>query len=70
MFGPQHYNQIIWSNIGIGLWLVALGFSIHNWGLLNVFRIYFVPYLWFGSVHFYCINAIDRLSTGSTTGLS
>ncbi|KAK0244411.1 delta12-fatty acid desaturase [Armillaria nabsnona] len=46
MFGPQHYNQIIWSNIGIGLWLVALGFSIRNWGLLNVFRVYFVPYLW------------------------
>ncbi|KAF8917067.1 fatty acid desaturase [Mucidula mucida] len=46
MFAPHHYNQIIWSDLGIALWLLAVGTSIYHWGFSTVFRVYLVPYLW------------------------
>ena len=46
MFRPDQRGQIIMSNIGILLWLAAIGFSINKWGFFEVFRVYLVPYLW------------------------
>ncbi|TFK28009.1 fatty acid desaturase [Coprinopsis marcescibilis] len=46
MFGTHHYNQILISNVGIALWLVALGVSIAHWGFSTVLVVYLIPYLW------------------------
>jgi len=46
MFAPHHYGQIVWSDIGILLWLVALGTWIYYKGFAEVGRLYLVPYLW------------------------
>lgn len=35
------------SNIGLVLWLAAIGASISYWGFYEVFRTYLVPYLWY-----------------------
>ena len=47
MFRPDHYGQIIISNVGILLWFGAVGYSISQWGFFEVFRVYLVPYLWY-----------------------
>lgn len=46
MFAPHQWGAVIWSDLGITLWLAALGYSIHTWGFATVFRTYLVPYLW------------------------
>jgi len=46
MFAPHHYSQVIVSVIGIVIWLAAVGVSIYQFGFVNVFRLYGVPYLW------------------------
>lgn len=46
MFAPHHYGQIIMSDIGIALWLGAVGTWIYSRGFAEVFRLYLVPYLW------------------------
>jgi omega-6 fatty acid desaturase / acyl-lipid omega-6 desaturase (Delta-12 desaturase) len=46
MFSPHQYGQIIISNIGVFLWLSAIGVSIYYNGFLEVFKTYLVPYLW------------------------
>lgn len=47
MFRPHQRGQIIISNIGIMLWLGAIGVAINKFGFLEVFRTYLVPYLWY-----------------------
>ncbi|KAF9468577.1 fatty acid desaturase-domain-containing protein [Collybia nuda] len=46
MFSPHHYGQIIISVVGIIIWLGVVGACIYQYGFLNVFRLYGVPYLW------------------------
>ncbi|KAI0631956.1 delta12-fatty acid desaturase [Trametes polyzona] len=46
IFRPDQRNQIIISNVGIMLWMTAIGVSIAQWGFFEVFRVYLVPYLW------------------------
>jgi len=46
MFSPSQWGQIIISDVGVLLWLVALYYSINTFGLFEVFRTYFVTYLW------------------------
>ncbi|KAG5341635.1 Delta(12) fatty acid desaturase [Termitomyces sp. T112] len=46
IFSPNHYWQVIVSDLGIILWLSAIAYSIHQWGFATVFRLYLVPYLW------------------------
>ncbi|KAL4080868.1 fatty acid desaturase-domain-containing protein [Scleroderma citrinum] len=46
MFAPHQYDAVILSDIGILLWLGAVGTSIYVYGLPTVFRLYIVPYLW------------------------
>lgn len=46
MFAPHHYSQVVWSDIGVVVWLGSVIFSITQFGLLEVFRVYLVPYLW------------------------
>ena len=47
MFRPNHYAQIIVSNIGVFLWMAGVAYSISQWGFFEVFRVYLVPYLWY-----------------------
>jgi omega-6 fatty acid desaturase / acyl-lipid omega-6 desaturase (Delta-12 desaturase) len=46
MFAPHHYGQIVWSDIGIVLWLAGLATWIYYKGFAEVGRLYVVPYLW------------------------
>ncbi|KIY65478.1 hypothetical protein CYLTODRAFT_492309 [Cylindrobasidium torrendii FP15055 ss-10] len=46
IFGPEHFSQIVWSDIGSALWLAAISAGIQEWGFMTVFRVYLVPYLW------------------------
>lgn len=67
MFSPHHRSQVVLSDIGVVFWLAAIGFSINFYGLLETFRVYLVPYLWYavsGGVNVACL-----LFLGSTTGL-
>jgi omega-6 fatty acid desaturase / acyl-lipid omega-6 desaturase (Delta-12 desaturase) len=50
MFAPHHAWQVIVSDIGVLLWLAAVGFSIHTFGFATVFRTYLVPYLWLAAI--------------------
>jgi len=42
----HQYTDVFISDIGVGIWLAALGYSIYTFGFLSVFRIYLLPYLW------------------------
>jgi len=46
MFAPHHYWQVIWSDIGVILWLAGVATAIYTYGFLTVFTVYLVPYLW------------------------
>jgi len=46
MFAPHHYWQVLLSDLGILLWLSAVGTAIYYYGFLEVFKLYLVPYLW------------------------
>ncbi|EIW55617.1 uncharacterized protein TRAVEDRAFT_38834 [Trametes versicolor FP-101664 SS1] len=46
MFKPGQRTMILVSNVGLLLWLAAIGASISRWGFFEVFRTYLVPYLW------------------------
>ncbi|KAL1950675.1 hypothetical protein VTO73DRAFT_5799 [Trametes versicolor] len=46
MFRPDQRSQIFISNVGIMLWMAAIGWSISQWGFFEVFRVYLIPYLW------------------------
>lgn len=46
IFSPHHFFQILLSDIGIVLWVIAVGASINHFGLLNTWRYYLAPYLW------------------------
>jgi len=46
MFSPSQWGQIIISDIGVLLWLAALYYSVNRFGIFEVFRTYFLPYLW------------------------
>ncbi|KAF8558310.1 hypothetical protein OG21DRAFT_1595455 [Imleria badia] len=46
MFAPHQYGSVIISDIGILLWLAGVAGSIYKFGFSDVFRLYFVPYLW------------------------
>ncbi|KAI0261109.1 delta-12 fatty acid desaturase [Gloeopeniophorella convolvens] len=45
-FAPHHFWKVIVSDLGVFLWLAALGASVAHWGLAEVFRVYLVPYVW------------------------
>lgn len=47
MFKPGQRTMILVSNVGLLLWLAAIGASISRWGFFEVFRTYLVPYLWY-----------------------
>lgn len=47
MFADHHYSQVIVSDIGILFWLGGIAYSIWNYGFVNVFTLYLVPYLWY-----------------------
>jgi len=46
LFGPHQFFDIVISDVGVVLWMAAVGTAIYNYGFLNVFRIYLLPYLW------------------------
>ncbi|KDQ62389.1 hypothetical protein JAAARDRAFT_30292 [Jaapia argillacea MUCL 33604] len=46
MFAPHQRGQIFMSDIGIVLWLGAVGSWIYYKGFAEVFRLYLVPYIW------------------------
>ncbi|KAJ7738393.1 delta-12 fatty acid desaturase protein [Mycena metata] len=46
MFSPHHWTDIIISDIGVGLWLVALAAATYVYGFGTVFVVYGIPYLW------------------------
>ncbi|KAJ3577031.1 hypothetical protein NP233_g40 [Leucocoprinus birnbaumii] len=46
MFKPHQFRQIIWSNIGIALWLAALTTWACKRGVWEVLSVYGIPYLW------------------------
>ncbi|KAG8949753.1 hypothetical protein FRC04_008293 [Tulasnella sp. 424] len=46
LFSPNHRNQILISDIGIFIWAASILYSMKVYGFINVFRIYFLPYLW------------------------
>ena len=52
IFSPKQRMQIIVSDIGIFIWAAALCYSISKFGFLDVFKIYFLPYLWSVLPHF------------------
>ena len=52
IFSPKQRMQIIISDIGIFIWAAALCYSISKFGFLDVFKIYFLPYLWSVLSHF------------------
>jgi hypothetical protein len=47
IFSPHQHGQIVWSDIGIFLWLGAIVASCFYWSFPIVFRVYLVPYLWY-----------------------
>ncbi|CAE6411280.1 unnamed protein product [Rhizoctonia solani] len=46
LFQPHHYFQILFSDFGIFLWLGALVWWSMARGFEEMFRVYFIPYLW------------------------
>ncbi|KAL5524686.1 hypothetical protein ACEPAF_9831 [Sanghuangporus sanghuang] len=46
LFKPHEFHQIIISDIGIFIWLGALIWWSHTRNFSEMFRFYFVPYLW------------------------
>ncbi|KAG8738146.1 hypothetical protein FRC10_007239 [Ceratobasidium sp. 414] len=46
LFAPHQHNQVLWSDFGVFLWLGTLIFWSMKQGFLDMFTIYFVPYLW------------------------
>lgn len=46
MFNPHQYFEVLVSDLGILIWMGAVGAAIFQYGFLNVFCIYLVPYLW------------------------
>ncbi|KAG8931094.1 hypothetical protein FRC01_001854 [Tulasnella sp. 417] len=46
LFAAHQFTDIIISDIGVFIWMAALGYSFKTWGFLNVFRVYLLPYLW------------------------
>ncbi|KAF7327851.1 Oleoyl phosphatidylcholine desaturase [Mycena kentingensis (nom. inval.)] len=46
MFAPHQFGSVVWSDIGVGLWLAGLFAASSTWGFSTVFRVYLVPYLW------------------------
>lgn len=48
MFAPHQWGAIIWSDVGIALWLAGIAYATYTWGFMTVFRTYLVPYLWYG----------------------
>ncbi|KAG8949759.1 hypothetical protein FRC04_008299 [Tulasnella sp. 424] len=46
LFAPHQYTDIIISDFGVLIWMAGLAYAFKTYGFLNVFRIYFLPYLW------------------------
>ncbi|KAG8984565.1 hypothetical protein FRB90_005225 [Tulasnella sp. 427] len=46
LFAPHQFTDIIISDIGVFIWMACLAYAFKTYGFLNVFRIYFLPYLW------------------------
>jgi omega-6 fatty acid desaturase / acyl-lipid omega-6 desaturase (Delta-12 desaturase) len=46
MFKEHQYHQVIMSDLGVFLWLFAIGSFIYQYGFLQVFKVYIAPYLW------------------------
>ena len=46
MFSEHQYFQIVISDLGVILWLLAIGAGIQKFGFSDVFRVYLAPYLW------------------------
>ncbi|QRW19939.1 Fatty acid desaturase [Rhizoctonia solani] len=46
LFQPHQYSQILFSDFGIFLWLGTLIWWSMQRGFAEMFRVYFVPYLW------------------------
>jgi omega-6 fatty acid desaturase / acyl-lipid omega-6 desaturase (Delta-12 desaturase) len=46
MFKPEQRGQIIVSDIGVFIWLAGLIAWTYTRGFAEMFRVYFVPYLW------------------------
>ncbi|KAG9086222.1 hypothetical protein FRC07_013143 [Ceratobasidium sp. 392] len=46
LFAPHQYNQILWSDFGVFLWLGTLVCWSMKRNFLEMFTVYFVPYLW------------------------
>ncbi|KDN34241.1 hypothetical protein RSAG8_12668, partial [Rhizoctonia solani AG-8 WAC10335] len=46
LFQPHQYSQILFSDFGIFLWLGTLVWWSVTRGFEEMFRVYFVPYLW------------------------
>jgi len=46
LYSPHQFVDVYISDIGVALWLAAIGYSIYSFGFLTVFRVYVHPYLW------------------------
>ncbi|THH20543.1 hypothetical protein EW146_g822 [Bondarzewia mesenterica] len=62
IFSPNHYGQIIASDIGVMIWLGTLIAWIYKSGFAEVFRLYLVPYLWHVFSRVLCALEADLFS--------
>ncbi|KAJ7643700.1 delta 12-fatty acid desaturase [Roridomyces roridus] len=46
MFSPNHWTDVILSDIGVVFWIAGLIAACLHYGAGTVFVVYFVPYLW------------------------
>lgn len=47
MFKPHQFWQVVWSNIGIAIWIGGLTAWASQRGFWEVLTLYIVPYLWY-----------------------
>lgn len=46
IFSSNQRGQIVFSDIGIFLWIASVVIACYYRGFAEVFRVYLVPYLW------------------------
>lgn len=46
IFKPHHFWQVVWSNIGVAIWIGGLAAWAFQRGVWEVLTLYIAPYLW------------------------
>lgn len=47
IFKPHHFWQVVWSNIGVAIWIGGLAAWAFQRGVWEVLTLYIAPYLWY-----------------------